>query len=353
VSVSLIIPCHNEGAVIESCLRSVLAQDQLGEDTEILVIDGRSDDGTRQILERFAKTDTRVRILDNPERIVSTGLNAGIRAARGDTLIRLDAHTEYAPDYVRSCREVLAETGADNVGGPVRTRAYTPLQKAIAAAYHSPFSTGGARFHRPGYEGWADTVPYGCWRRITFEKFGFFDETLVRNQDDEHNLRIVRGGGRIWQSPRIRSWYQPRAALGSLFAQYAQYGYWKVRVIQKHRLPGSWRHLIPGVFLLTLMSLALAALVATVPAFHWLSFAPRCLQVLGGCYGLGLACASIATAKQTDWRLLPLLLLVFPCYHAGYGWGFLRGALDFLIMRRGARGSFARITRKTGCQDPT
>jgi succinoglycan biosynthesis protein ExoA len=196
-------------------------------------------------------------VIDNPGRIVSTGLNSAIKAARGEIVVRMDAHTEYAPDYVQQCVAVLQETGADNVGGPARTRAETYLEKAVAAAYHSRFAVGGARFHDVNYEGWVDTVTYGCWRREAFDRFGYFDEELVRNQDDEHNLRIIRDGGKIWQSPKIRSWYRPRGSLSALFKQYMQYGYWKVRVIQKHKLPASWRHLVPGAFVLALLVLIL------------------------------------------------------------------------------------------------
>jgi GT2 family glycosyltransferase len=191
-----------------------------------------------------------VRTIDNPRRVVSPGLNAAIRAARGAIVIRMDAHTSYAPDYCRRCVAELERTGADNVGGPARTRTQGTRARAFAAAYHSPFSTG-ARFHDENYEGWIDTVPYGCWRKETLERLGLFDETLVRNQDDELNLRLIRAGGKIWQSPDIVSWYSPRATLTALFLQYFQYGFWKAAVVRKHRLPGSWRHLVPVAFVLT------------------------------------------------------------------------------------------------------
>src|SRR5262249_25260654 len=124
------------------------------------------------------------------------------------------------------------------------------VSRAIAAAFRSPFSAGGANSHDPRHEGPVDSVYLGCWRRDVFSRVGLFDEELVRNQDDEWNLRLIRSGGTIWQSPRIRSWYRPRASLAALFQQYRQYGYWKVRVIQKHRRPASPRHLVPVLFLL-------------------------------------------------------------------------------------------------------
>jgi cellulose synthase/poly-beta-1,6-N-acetylglucosamine synthase-like glycosyltransferase len=311
-----------------------------------------------------------LRVIDNPGKIVSTGLNAAIRAARGDIIIRMDAHTEYAPDYIRRCVETLQRTGADNVGGPARTRTSTFLERAVAAAYHSPFSVGGARFHDIGYQGWVDTVTYGCWRREAFERFGYFDEELVRNQDDEHNLRVIRGGGRIWQDPEIKSWYRPRGTLSALFRQYLQYGYWKVRVIQKHKLPASWRHLVPGAFVLTLLSLFLLSTFSFLLSALWpLSSDPWSLgpwvpaSVVGSLvhfsfllstfcflsflvlYAFLVSVASIATAAKSEWKLLPVLPIVFGCYHFGYGCGFLCGIWDFVIRRRRPRASLERLAR--------
>ena len=342
--VTLMIPCRNEAATIERCLRSVMAQEGLDAEWEVLVADGLSDDGTSQILERLAAAEPRLRVIANPQGIVSTGLNAALRQARGDVILRLDAHTDYAPDYVRCCLEVLAETGADNVGGPALTTAEGYVPRAIAAAYHSRFAVGGARFHDPAYQGPVDTVAYGCWRRSAFERFGGFDEELVRNQDDEHNLRIVRAGGTVWQSPRIRSWYRPRASLAALFEQYAQYGYWKVRVIRKHRVPVSLRHLAPGAFLLALVLLAAASVLSVLTPLP-LGPAPWLLLGLAGLYAAGLATAAFLTARRTDWKLLPLLPGVFVCYHFGYGWGFLRGTVDAVILKRGASAACGRLTR--------
>jgi glycosyltransferase involved in cell wall biosynthesis len=335
--VSIIIPARNEARHLARCLDGVLGQDYPTERLEVLVADGRSDDGTRELLAAYAARDSRVRVIDNPRQIVSTGLNEAVRAARGDIIVRMDAHTEYAPDYVRTCVAVLQETGADNVGGPARTRPRTYLGRAVAAAYHSRFSTGGARFHDVAYEGLVDTVTYGCWRRESFDRFGPFDEELVRNQDDEHNLRIVRNGGRVWQTPRIVSWYQPRASLSRLFRQYMQYGYWKVRVIQKHRLPASVRHLVPGLFLCTLLALAVAA-----PFWGPALWA---LAGLSAAYALVLLAASVSASRSAGWALLPVLPLVFACYHFGYGYGFLRGCWDFLIWRRTPRTVFTAQTR--------
>ncbi len=342
-AVSVVVPCRNEKDHIEACVRSILNQESPTGGLEIIVADGMSDDGTRDVLKWLseeAEEDHRLCLIDNPGRIVSTGLNVAIRAARGKIIIRMDAHTEYASDYVRQCVAVLRDSGADNVGGPARTRHAGYLQSAICAAYHSPFAVGAARFHDVAYEGFVDTVTYGCWQREVFEKMGLFDEELVRNQDDEFNLRLRRGGGKIWQSPRIKSWYSPRETLRALFLQYLQYGYWKVRVIQKHKMAASPRHLVPGCFALALIVLPPASVWWPAAGWGWLGLA-----------GMYFACnvtASVLAARQRGWRLLPVLPLVFSCFHFAYGFGFLRGILDFLIMRRRPHHSFVDLTRTSG-----
>jgi len=338
-TVSVVMPCRNEAAHIEHCVRSILNQQVTGAKLEFIVADGMSNDGTRDILKRLASQDTRLRSVDNPRGIVSSGLNAAIREARGQIIIRADAHTEYASDYVQQCLDVLNETNADNVGGPWVARGNGYVGLAIAAAFQSTLAFGGARGHDPEYEGELDSVYLGCWRRDVFQRIGYFDEQLVRNQDDEFNLRLVRSGGRVWQSPRIRSWYQPRSSLKDLCRQYHQYGYWKVRVIQKHRLPASVRHVIPAGFVASLAILAAAAPFGTRPAYA--------LGLLAGTYSLCLVAASITTAAHSRLSLLPILPVVFGCYHLSYGTGFLRGIWDFHLRRRSS--PFAeRLTRPTG-----
>jgi glycosyltransferase involved in cell wall biosynthesis len=337
--VSIIIACRNEEGSLKTCLRSILAQEPLAGGFEVIIADGMSEDGTRTILKQFASEDPRIRVVDNPGRIVSTGLNMAVRAARGQIIARMDAHTEYAPDYIRQCVTVLQETGADNVGGPARTKSRGYRQSAICAAYHSAFAVGGARFHKVEYEGEVDTVTYGCWPRKVFDQIGCFDEELVRNQDDEFNLRLTRMGGKIWQSPRIQSWYSPRGSLEGLFRQYLQYGYWKVRVIQKHKLPANLRHLVPGLFVGALSVLMLASLWWRPAAWGWLG--------LVGTYGACNVVASCLTAARQGWKLFPLLPLVFACYHFAYGCGFLHGIWDFVMLRRRPRATYTNLTRFT------
>ncbi len=339
IQVSVIIPCRNEEDCIEACVRSIFDQDPPSGGFEVIVADGMSTDKTRGILDRLAKEDDRLIVIDNPRRFVSSGLNAAIAVSRGEVIVRMDAHTVYARDYVRQCLAVLEETGADNVGGPWAAEGEGLMGRAIAAAFQSPFSVGGARGHDLGYEGSLDTVYLGCWRREAFARFGLFDEELVRNQDDEFNLRLIRSGGKIWQSPRIRSWYRTRGSLGNLFRQYAQYGYWKVRVIQKHYLPASFRHIVPGGFLLSLLCLLIAS-------WWWTSALWGLIGILS-LYGAAIFSASIVTARKSGWKFLPILPLVFGTYHVSYGLGCIRGVFDFLILRRHPPQSFVALSRRS------
>jgi succinoglycan biosynthesis protein ExoA len=336
-AVSVVIPCRNERDQIKATLETILAQESPPGGFEIIVVDGMSDDGTRQVLAEVSRGDRRLKLIDNPERTTACGMNAGIRHARGRYIAIMGAHNRYATDYLCSSLIVLQETGADNVGGAMFCVGESRLQKAIAIAHHRRFAVGGARWHNMNYEGPADTVFGGVYRRDVFDRIGLFDEELVRNQDDEFNLRLSRAGGKIWQSRRIKSWYTPRSSLRDLFLQYVQYGYWKVRVIQKHKLPASVRHVVPGCFVLSLAILLLAGIF--FPFAGWALFA-----VLSTYLVCNLI-ASLITAGQNGLALLTLLPIVFAAYHFGYGCGFIRGIWDFVILGRGPSPTYTKLSR--------
>ena len=330
---------------IEPFLRSLERQETAGFSLEAIVADGDSDDGTRQLLEAYSRKQPWLTVVSNPARSVSSGLNLAINASRGDVLARMDVHTEYAGDYLRSCLSVLNAVGAENVGGAARTKARGWVAEAISAAYSSSFSCGGARFHDPSYEGYVDTVTYGCWRRSTLERLGGFDENLVRNQDDELNLRLIRSGGKIYQSRSIVSWYRPRSTLRNLFKQYLQYGFWKVRVIAKHGSPASNRHLAPGLFVLTSLVLILSwAVFAAADLTEGVRFTQAGGLSLWGSYSAAVLLASVAAARKCGWKLLPILPLVFATYHLGYGLGFLAGLIDAQTLRKGSAGFGTRFS---------
>jgi succinoglycan biosynthesis protein ExoA len=326
MKISVIVPCRNEKPYIAGFLDTLFEQ-ELEPDwqLEILVADGRSDDGTRELLERHAQ----VRVIDNPGRIVSTGLNAAIAVSTGEIVIRMDVHTTYAADYIRQCVATLRESGADSVGGPWIASGRGLVGSAIAGAFQSRFCAGGGKAHNPSYEGEVDTVYLGCWSRSAFDKAGLFDPDLVRNQDDEFHFRLRRLGGRIWQSPRIRSSYTPRNSIRALFRQYLQYGFWKVAVIRKHRALAAWRHLVPVLFVSSLLLWpSLIALSAALGMHNVAATADAALGTELAVYLLACAASTVPLARSLDPRALLIVPGVMAIYHFAYGLGFLIGLLN-------------------------
>jgi GT2 family glycosyltransferase len=232
----------------------------------------------------------------------------------------------------------MSDTHADNVGGPWKAEGNGYIGKAIALAFQSPYAVGGAMSHNLDYEGPVDSVWGGFYKAEVFSIVGYFDEELVRNQDDELNLRLNRAGLKIWQSPLIRFSYICRDSLVKLFQQYSQYGFWKVRVMRKHRLPASMRHLVPGGFVGSMLLLSLFSLIS--PRARLLLATLSCLYI-----GSNLIASLITCRRPKDWKYLPVMPFVFGSYHFGYGWGFLRGLVDFLLLKKVGRAAYNRITR--------
>ncbi|MGH8100924.1 MAG: glycosyltransferase family 2 protein, partial [Chthoniobacterales bacterium] len=224
--VSIIIPCYQERNFIRGCLESVLAFAlPEGTTTEVLVFDGHSTDGTREIAEQVATEDSRVRVYDNPGRIQSTALNIGIPMARGDYVMRLDAHSVYPRDYLSLVLETAIRTGADNTGGVFHTfRRGDGYQAALVQALITcKFGVGDSGFRTDSPEGAADTVPYGFFHRNIFDRIGLFDERLRRGQDYEINRRIIESGGRIWCNPKIGISYYPQPDFKSFITKQFKY----------------------------------------------------------------------------------------------------------------------------------
>ncbi len=328
--VTVILPIRNEADFIERCLRSVLSGDYAADLLEIIVVDGMSDDGTREIVRRLASEEPRLRLLDNPARIVPHAMNKGIMESKGDVVVRVDGHAEVTPDFLRLSVATLQEhPEAWCAGGPVETVNSTLIGKAVAGAMTSPIGVGNAMFRLGSYEGPVDTIAFGAYWRWVFDKIGLFDEELVRNQDDELNLRVILGGGQIYMNPRIRSSYYARASLRKLARQYYQYGFWRIRTIQKHRQPATLRQIAPLVFVLAWMVLIIASVAWTPLSWGLIGIA--------GAYALGLFIGAVDVARRCGLIEGCLAPIVFAILHFGYGIGSLAGLVWFILLRRSPR----------------
>jgi succinoglycan biosynthesis protein ExoA len=315
--VSVVIPMRNEAAHIGPCIDSVLAQDYPAERLEVIVVDGDSDDDSATVLQAYGD---RVRVLRNPLRIVPSAMNIGIRAAQGDIIARVDAHTVLATDYIRLGVEMLERTGAENVGGPMHAVGGGRVGSAIALAMASRFGIG-AYFHFATEDREVDTVYMGMYPRAVFERIGLFDEELVRNQDDELNYRLRKHGGRIFVPTRMRSHYQNRQRITTLARQFFQYGWWKIRVLQKHPRQMSARQFVPPLLVGSLF--VTGALVPWTMVAAWL-----CGTGLAA-YGVALTVAASAVARRHGWGLFTPLMAAFATMHFCWGTGFLLGGLWF------------------------
>lgn len=321
--VTLVMPIRNEAAYIARALGAALAQDYPRELLEVLVADGMSDDGTREIVADFRERDARVRLLDNRGRYVATGLNAALREVRGEIIVRADGHCEIAPDYVRRCVEHLRGGLADGVGGPIETVGENYAARVIALAMSSGFGVGGSAFRTVKDRlMFVESVAFPAYTRHAVEAAGFFDEELIRNQDDEYNYRLGAMGRRILLAPDVRSRYYSRGGLRPLWRQYFGYGYWKVRVMQKHFGQMRVRQFAPLLLVAALLgSLALTPFGAWG---RWLFASLVCVYAAAN-----LSAALLTAARARRMSLLPLLPAAFAVLHFAYGLGFLKGLIKF------------------------
>jgi glycosyltransferase involved in cell wall biosynthesis len=324
--VSIIMPVRNEADFIEQAVQSVLDNDYPAKSMEVLIVDGMSDDGTREKIEKLSQTDSRIKLLDNPRRIVPVAMNIGIKAAGGDVFVRIDGHAEIPKDFIKKSIECLKEhPNAWVAGGYIKTVAGNYIGRAIASAMCSPIGVGNARFRTGEYNGWVDTLAFGMYHKWVVDKVGYFDEELVRNQDDEFNLRIILAGGKICMSKSIHSTYFSRTSLGKLWRQYFQYGFWRIRTFQKHRRPATLRQLVPLLFVLSILLLGMAGFLCRI--FWFLLETEMILYVLGLFVG-----ASIVGC-QSGWRFAPIAPLIFMILHFAYGLGSIWGIIRFSILK--------------------
>lgn len=322
--VSVVMPVRNESDFIGRSLGAVLRQDYPHDSLEVIIADGLSNDSTRTQIEDLKSSSViPVHVVDNPEQIAPTGLNRAIAKARGEIVVRVDGHCEIEPDYVSNCVKYLQAGKAEGVGGPIETIGDTLAAKAIAAAMSSKFGVGGSSFRCVNNrEMYVDTVAFPGYRRDILDKVGPFNEELVRNQDDEFNYRIRKAGGRILLAPDIRSQYYSRSTFKSLWRQYFQYGFWKVRVLQLHPKQMSLRQFVPVCFV---AAIVLLLVLSIFTGFVGLIV----LAALLSLYAAACVAGTINESRRLDLRALPFVLLSFPILHLSYGLGFAGGLFAF------------------------
>jgi glycosyltransferase involved in cell wall biosynthesis len=314
------MPVRNEADFVAESLGAVLAQDYPHHLLEVFVADGMSTDGTAAIITRASAAcgDVPVTVLRNTGRIVPTGLNLALRHARGTIIVRVDGHCRVAPDYVSRCVDHLADARIDGVGGPIHTVAKTAVGRAIAAAMSSRFGVGPSSFRTlKGATCLVDTVAFPAYTRAALDRTGPFDEELVRNQDDEYNYRLRKLGGRVLLAADVRSEYYSRESLRSLFLQYFQYGFYKVRVMQKHPRQMHPRQFVPPLFVIALLVMPIAAALSPT--------ARAAALLLASTYLTALLVFAGGLARREGWGQLPALVAAFTALHVSYGAGFLVG----------------------------
>lgn len=336
-TVSVIIPCYNEEKYIEACVRSVFNGDYPLQKLEVIVVDGNSEDKTQSILFTLQKEYAALNVLSNPKKVTPVSLNIGLKKATGDVKIILGAHSEIAVDFIsQNIAALTANPQAGCAGGLIENVYENETAKLIGRAMASPFGVGNATFRIGGKSGFVDTVAFGAYRREVFEKIGYFDEELVRNQDDEFNFRMLKNGFKIYFSTAIKCKYFVRSSYSKLKKQYYQYGYWKVYVNQKHKAVTTLRQVFPALFTAGLFLGFVLSFLHPAFLYIWLTtiFAYLSAAVL---FALRAQCGKI--------QGLTGVLGVFFILHLYYGAGYLAGVFDFFIRNKKPAKKHTSISR--------
>lgn len=315
-TVSVIIPTLNEEKYIRQCIDSMFKQDYPKDLMEWIFVDGGSSDQTTKIISEYKNRFPQlIFLLDNPKKIASSAMNIGIDFARNEYIIRLDAHSEYNTDYVSKCIHWIKESGADNVGGMAKTKAFTKVGRCIAKMLTCPFGVGNSQFRISQNSGYVDTVPFGTFKKDLFDKIGLFEESLVRNEDNEINYRIRKSGGKIFLSNEIFFTYYCRETIPGIAKMAFDNGYWTV--ISAKKIPGSMgaRHFIPLAFTLGVLGIPIAYLISSM------------LGKIGmGILLLYLIIDLFYSLKLTkEFYQFFVLFILFPVFHILYGVGSLVG----------------------------
>lgn len=323
--VSVIVPCYNEQSTIHLLLDALYEQTFPREEMEVVIADGMSSDDTRGEIAAFQDEhpDLDVHIVDNPLRSIPSAVNRAIESSHGEIIVRLDAHSKPYPDYVERCVSALEEKRGDNVGGvwEIRPGADTWIAKSIAVAAAHPLGVGDALYRHAKHAAEVDTVPFGSFRRELIERIGYFDETLLTNEDYEFNTRIRKAGGRIWLDPSIRSVYFARSSLMELMQQYWRYGFWKWQMLRRYMNTLRWRQALPPLFVGSVIVLLVVSLF--IPAVGFILAAELFL------YFLALILAGLQVGLRDGKPYLFIgLPMAISVMHISWGGGFLWSILS-------------------------
>ncbi|MFN8411497.1 MAG: glycosyltransferase family 2 protein [Anaerolineales bacterium] len=318
--VSVIVPCYNEEKTIQHLLSAVYGQTYPHAQLELVIADGMSTDRTRELISAFQKdhADFNVTVVNNSARNIPSALNQAIRASRGEIIVRLDAHSMPIPEYVERCVAAHQAGKGANVGGvwEIRPGAETWIADSISYAAAHPLGVGDAMYRLKAKEGAVDTVPFGSFKRSLLDTIGFFDETLLANEDYEFNTRVRESGGLVWLDPSIRSVYFSRSSLRTLGVQYWRYGFWKWRMLKRYPHTLRWRQALPPVFVFSLIVLLVLSL--------WLAPMRYVLAAQVFLYFSVLVAAGFKLAlEQRKPYLIIGLPLAISTMHVTWGAGFL------------------------------
>ena len=330
--VSVIVPCYNEQFTIRLLLDALHQQTYPRAEMEVIVADGFSKDGTRDVIKTFQQEfpDFNVRVVDNSKRSIPSGLNRAIEVSRGEIILRLDAHSQPYPDYIANSVSAHGAGRGENVGGvwEIRPGAETWIAKSIAVAAAHPLGVGDALYRHTKQAAEVDTVPFGSFRRALIEKVGYFDESLLTNEDYEFNARVRKSGGKVWLDPSIRSVYFARATLLELIRQYWRYGFWKWRMLRRYPDTLRWRQALPPVFVLSLIVLVVPSIFVPFARIVLVSelLLYFFIMILAGLY---------AALQQRRAYLIPGLLLAISAMHIAWGSGFLWSILASGLQKNG------------------
>lgn len=318
---SIIIPCRNEENYIGTCINSIISSIP-NDVVEIIVVDGDSTDKTSDIVQKLSSEFPIIKLMQNPSRTVPSAMNIAIKECKGNFILRLDAHTEYPQDYIQNCISAINETNADCVGGIVITiqNGNSLSAKIVQMLTTHWFGVGNSSFRLQPEPHYADTVPFGFFKKSIFSRIGYFDERLTRNQDYELNQRILQTGGKIWLDPKIKAYYKNQTTIRGLLKQAFVTGKWNVWMWRVAPYSFKLRHATPGFFVIGLLGLVLLSFFFSLIWFAFLFL--LCLYFL----------LSLFASIQQSLRykvLFPFFILPFGFffYHFSYGLGIITGIL--------------------------